>query len=347
MKLLVVSGYVSWDKISKGLMPSHHLYGVHEMIDHYENNNGQIRGYFKKDIFIDGYIDFYLWNSGKKNIIKQTFELLKLSKQYDLVYDILNRCSIYLGFLKKFSLYKTKLVTVLHHPPYRLQLKNSNSDAYIFFDKIYLDWAIKECPKKKNIYFINKWGPDKDWYDKVAVGFTKKNLDVKYIDTGKSKRDRDLIISVANETGIRIDYAGDIDQKEGMARSYKVDLSDDIGMVYRILQYNTIIIPVQKCQKELIGPLGVTSFLDCLALHKPIIVSDNVFFAKEVEDNNIGLVYKTGDQSSFKAALNKLSFEEGLYERIQNRICNYTYPRIEDYSKRLLEIIHLVYDRKE
>lgn len=35
MRILFVSNYNAWDKVRKGVMPSHHLFGVDEMIDHY------------------------------------------------------------------------------------------------------------------------------------------------------------------------------------------------------------------------------------------------------------------------------------------------------------------------
>ena len=35
MRILFVSNYNAWDKVGKGVMPSHHLFGVDEMIDHY------------------------------------------------------------------------------------------------------------------------------------------------------------------------------------------------------------------------------------------------------------------------------------------------------------------------
>lgn len=42
MRILFVSNYNAWDKVGKGVMPSHHLFGVNEMIDHFETPDSAI-----------------------------------------------------------------------------------------------------------------------------------------------------------------------------------------------------------------------------------------------------------------------------------------------------------------
>lgn len=39
MKILFVTGYNAWDQISAGIKPSHHLFGMHQLIDHYEKRD--------------------------------------------------------------------------------------------------------------------------------------------------------------------------------------------------------------------------------------------------------------------------------------------------------------------
>lgn len=339
MKILVVSGYNAWEKVSQDLMPSHHLYGIHEMIDHYEKGTSGLRGILKTSVCKSGYVDFYLWKGGAKNIFKQVIYLAKLSKQYDIIYDQLNRCSIYLGFFKKLGIFKTKIITILHHPPYSIQLKVSNSDAYIFFNSDYKQLAVISNSKKSERYFVNEWAPDYEWYQKALKSYVKSDTDVKFIDTGKSRRDRQLVIKTAEETKIRIDYAGDENQTDGFARSYCVDLKDDIGMIHRIMNYQTVLIPVLKNGKNKVGPLGITSYLDCLALGKPLIASDNVCFAKEVRDKKLGLLYKTGDKESFKKAITFLNENIDFYNEYQNNICNYKPRTMAEYSDTILKIL--------
>lgn len=47
MRILFVSNYAPWGKVSRGEMPSQHLFGIHELVDHYEINGDEVRGILK------------------------------------------------------------------------------------------------------------------------------------------------------------------------------------------------------------------------------------------------------------------------------------------------------------
>ena len=42
MNILFVSDYPAWLKVAKGEMPSHHLFGVFEMIDHFRTPSSAV-----------------------------------------------------------------------------------------------------------------------------------------------------------------------------------------------------------------------------------------------------------------------------------------------------------------
>ncbi|MDR3543888.1 MAG: hypothetical protein P4L69_23470 [Desulfosporosinus sp.] len=328
MKILFISGYAAWNKVSKKQMPSHHMYGINEWIDHYEQEDGKLHGILKKDVFDGGVVDFYLWKPGKENILRQVKLLLHLGKNYDLVYDILNRCSIYLGFFKKLGLFHTKLVTIMHHPPYKLQLMMADSDVYIFFNDDYRKMAISYYKKKENIYFVNEWYPDIRWYKGVLASLQTLDVDdVFFVDNGKSKRDRTVLIDAANVAQITVDYAGTdqvgAENIEAFAHPYEIDLKDDVGMVARLKTYKAIIIPVMKNKKVKIGPLGITSFLDCIALGLPVIASDNVCFAREIEENGLGLTYKNGEKDDLASKMRVLYKDGEFYKQCRLNLDNY------------------------
>lgn len=340
LKMLCISGYPAWEKVSLGEMPSHHLYGVHELIDHYENHGNSVRGLLKDSVSPGGYADFYLWQGGKTNIFRQTLELLRLSKEYDVFYDMLNRCSIFLGAFKRIGLFKAKLITVMHHPPYTIQLNITDSDAYIFFDEDYKQIATKANSSKKSCYFVNEWRPDVNWYTTAVTDEETKTLkEYFFIDNGKSRRDRQLLIEAAERAEIRVDYAGDSDESTGWARSYKVDLKDDLAQLKKLKKYKAIIIPISAANKERIGPLGITSYLDAVALGIPVIASDNACFAEKIKTINNGLIYKTGDSLDLENAIKRLHSNDDLYQTL---CANMTAERrldIKDYSNKLLTII--------
>lgn len=47
MKILFVANYLPWYKVAEKKMPSHHLFGIHEMVEHYEMSRGKLRGILK------------------------------------------------------------------------------------------------------------------------------------------------------------------------------------------------------------------------------------------------------------------------------------------------------------
>lgn len=64
------------------------------------------------------------------------FELLKLyakSFSYDVAYDVLTTVSKQFGVLNKFHLFKPRLVTIFHHPPFYKMMKYAKSDCSVFF----------------------------------------------------------------------------------------------------------------------------------------------------------------------------------------------------------------------
>lgn len=333
MRMLVVSGYPAWEKVPKGLMPSFHLFGVHELVDHYEPYGDSIRGIFKKEILDGGYVDFFLWQSGKQHIASQVRKLMTKSREYDVIYDQLNRCSIFLGALKKVGLFKSNLVTVMHHPPYDIQLAVSDSDAYIFFNENYKLLAAKAEPRKIDHYFVNEWRPDMEWYQKIYEASDIKSEDTFYIDTGKSRRDRKTLMQAAENTKIRVDYAGEYNGQDGWARPYEVDLKDDIAMIKRIMKYKAEIIPVAMSRKKKIGPLGITSFMDCLGLGIPVIASDNVCFADDIVKNGLGMLYKTGDEASLSSVMKYLMENVSFYETCRRNISHYNEKYGNEYSQ--------------
>ena len=339
MKILCVSGYPAWEKVSRQEMPSHHLYGIHEMIDHYEESNLSIRGILKTDLFDGGYVDFYLWNSGKKNIVKQTVELLRLSKQYDVIYDMLNRCSLFLGVFKRCGLMKSKLVTIMHHPPYKTQLKIATSDAYIFFNEEYKKIAERDNSKKTSWYYVNEWKPDLDWYNSIPEEGELVENACFYIDNGKSRRDREVLIEAADKAQIRVDYAGESDGEKGWARPYKVDLKDDTAQVRKLRRYKAIVIPIQNSKKEKIGPLGITSYLDAIALGIPVIASDNVCFADEIRKRKTGMLFETGNIDDLSLKMTKLLNDRSIYNECCDNLKRMDGMGIDQYSITLVGIL--------
>lgn len=345
LKMLYISGYDAWEQISNGIKPSHHMFGVHELIDHYEKSNGgELFGVLKSNVipgYDSGRIDFYIWESSRKDVLKHIKKLLHISSKYDLVYDCLNRCSMWIGPLKKLKIFKPLIITTMHHPSfYKLCLNVSGSDAYIFFNENYRNIALQYCARKKNRYYVNEWYPDSKWYEMVKDSVS---TDAFYLDNGKSERDRQLMIDAAEKTKIRVDYASNENQEKGYARGYKMKMDTYVGMTEKTRGYKSIVIPIRENKKFTIGPLGITSFLDCMALDIPVVTSNNTCFAEDVEKYTLGCSYETGNMQSLEQAMKKLYNDRDFYMECSENMQKYsTGKTIEKYSANLIYIINEV-----
>ena len=346
MRILFISGYDAWNNISKGLEPSHHLYGIHQLIERYEErSDGKLYGVLKAGIIKGesyGEVDFYKWESVKKDVLQHMKFLAKEGKNYDLIIDSLNRGSLWIGIAKRLGIIKSKVITVLHHPSsYKITLTIAKSDAYVFFNEKYRDIAITIHKCLSNKFHVNEWYPDSRWYKDIEKldCFT----DALFIDNGKSERDRNLMVEAAETTQTKIDYAGLENQTNSFVSSYKAGSISHVELIGRLKSYRCIVIPVKEFPNIVIGPLGITSFLDGMALGCPIITSDNTCFASDVDKYHLGITYKTGDLNSLRESLLRMKEDEAFWETCKNNMIKYSEGKtIEKYSENLTRIINSI-----
>lgn len=345
-RILFVCGYDdAWTQVSEGIKPSQHMFGLNEMIDRYTvDQNGDLHGHINAgNLFEDSCeVDFYEWKSIKKDVLKHISFFIKNRKKYDIIYDCLNRCSIWIGIFRKLNIIKAKIITMCHHPSYFIALNFSFSDAYVFFDEEYRRIAEKECKRKKNKFYVNEWYPENSWYEPFLEKSISKG-DVFFIDNGKTERDRSALQKSSEDLKIVVNYPGEVDENNGYFRSYKTNFSTYTEMTEKLLRYHSLIVPVKKFNKKKIGPLGITSFLDTVALCMPIIASDNTCFSGDIEKYQLGIVYKTGDAESLKKAMQKMHNDESFYKNCVQNLKNYKKTRdISAFSEKLKDIMRNV-----
>ena len=107
-RILFVCGYDdAWTQVSKGIKPSQHMFGLNEMIDRYTvDQKGTLHGHINAgNLFEDSCeVDFYEWKSIKKDVLKHMSFFIKNRNKYDIIYDCLNRCSIWIGIFRKLNI---------------------------------------------------------------------------------------------------------------------------------------------------------------------------------------------------------------------------------------------------
>lgn len=75
---------------------------------------------------------------------------------------------------------------------------------------------------------------------------------------------------------------------------YKQNVLNDKKMVELLCKCSIMVIPTFP-SKDLLGPIGNTSFCDATALGMPCIVASNTLMAENVMKFKLGLVYNVGD----------------------------------------------------
>lgn len=343
MKILYISNYEPWKLVSKGLMPSNHLFGINEILDRLtEDERGQWHGKFE-----DGIVDFvYVKNFDAK----QTLKYYVLACHYDVVYDVLNVISKYVGLIPK-CLRPFKLVSILHHPPFDTQLKYASSDAYIFFSQALMNIAKDAFPSMQDKMFVNEWRPDYDYYHRDV----KQELKYDFIDCGRTNRDHKTVIQalIATESkGLFFDKKRILEQKQYEIKEgintffYKDNFIPDNQYVNLMKSAKVMVLALPKSDK-ILGPLGATVIMDALGLGMPIICSDNSYCSELVEREGLGLVYKAEDPASLALCMNELKNEQRYNECKQNIVKYNLGGDLLNYSKKLMRIFYKVLNKKE
>ena len=350
MRILFVSDYAAWLPVSRGEMPSNHLFGIHQRIErYYTDSNGDIHGELSNG---GGQMDFYLidkyqmfpWSISR--VIHSLIIWLK-SFRYDVILDAVNQCRLLL-VLNRLYLLPCKIVTILHHPPFYLEEELGKADAYLFFSKNTMQHDARVVPSKEKAFFLNELGPDSSWYPVVPAG----KQEFICCDDGKTQRDTFLEKQVIEKLKIKSLTTYHSEYTEKLPGVFTKDV------FAKILNAKIMFIPIRKeafprklhlyekrrvrQNKDTIpnDPCGLTSFMDAIALGMPVICSDNTAVAEFIQANDLGRVYTTGSiDSAIDAFLQMM--DDDVYSMCKRNMMSYRETHnIDVYSDRLFAILN-------
>jgi len=356
MKLLYIGPFPAWKQIIEDKLATHHLYGMYELINSFDNNGKSIVGNLKNEVG-GGEIYFYCAHEKYFSLFKKTLlviqrmlhmvRLLFIIAKYDIVYDYSFQITMFYGFLKKMGLYKkTKFITWLHNPGYfKLALTLAGgSDAYIFFTSLHYDYAMQINPKIRNRCFLNEWYPDVERYENYRNQMDVVSSEYFFIDNGITERDHSLLLDVCARNKIptviseRAVKNREITIPDSVAL-YNYYGDNDNNIMELLISSKAIVIPLKQ-QRGMLAPYGITSFLDAIALRIPVICSDNACFAPQIADNKIGLVYKTSSADDLFDKMKMLYDDKTLYDELKENMIEFSKNRtIKQTSKKLQDII--------
>ena len=333
MKILFVSNYASWNAVRKDLLASHHLFGIYQEITSWNNlEDGNIRGYLKDNL---GYVDFYLCRS-----FRDPLKVWLKSYQYDIVYDTMNSCRRTGSLI--YYLSPAKLVQILHHPPFYKQLRYGNANAYIFFSDELRREALKSVPYRSERMFVNYWQPDKNYIAYRKGIICKKKQKYTVIDNGKTNRDHELLVSALQYSHTSAYVLNrDLHRIDGVLYVPNSYISDS-EVIDIIMQSRAIVIPMKRRQL-MYGPIGATSFMDAIALGKPVICSNYFYLADLVRQKNIGLVYKAGNVEDLAKCLSIIESDERTFLELENNVIQFAKKySIDNYSATIFSIFRKI-----
>lgn len=306
MRILFISNYKFWLNYvgrEKPTAASHHMFGMYQLIERFAAPN---RAVLRPEIG-GGTVDFVCYSSPG---IHEILELYIKSFQYDVVYDVLNAVSKYFSILNKIHIVKPKLVTIYHHPPFKKMMTFGRSDVSVFFTPKLLQEAESYVHDGRKMFY-NRWYPDIEWYDENRKGMdTTKQYD--FLDNGKTARDHNKFIrsvDAIGASGVIVTGHGqepsEYNEGGNVAIHYQ-DHPNDLNLLQLALHCKVMVVPLLS-DKDIVGPIGYTSYMDAIALGMPVVCPSNAAFADEVKEHGLGFVYGK-EEENFANAL-KLSLD--------------------------------------
>lgn len=215
------------------------------------------------------------------------------------------------------------------------------SDCSVFLTEELMNEAKKYTKDDREIVF-NNWYPDKEWYDQNRPMLsTIKKYD--FLDNGKSERNHNLFIRcmrtmpdqkaviVTDKNHIPTEY-----KDEENIDLYFQDTPNDYTMEQLCLNSKVMVIPLEEQVGKKMGPIGNTSYMDAIALGMPVVTNRNAVYAKEISENNLGVLFESTVDSMREALIESLDKYSVYAEKMKLFSRDHT---IVEYSKKLLSYI--------
>lgn len=330
--------------------PGHILYGVTE--------------FHKYDI---GVIFHKYVNVKKrqKRAFKNAVQIFFNRKHYDVLYGTHSYGLEFIILLKMLKLYKRPIILWQHRKVHSNDNYFINCfhryfyravDGLIFFTNIHIEESIKTGNVKIEQCHVVKWGADLDFYNLILKDLKEPPIG-SYISTGKENRDFITLIKAFSDTGATLDiYA----PKANGEVSYLKDF-ESIGSIPGNVQIHIVegVIPYDLAKKVATGKVvvicctqqyytvGLTTLVEALALGKPVIISDNIYYNIDIEKANCGIKVPYGDIKGWKGAIEYLESHEEIAKLMgQNarKLAEKEY-NLTSFSKEVINVFNIILGR--
>lgn len=315
-KIMIISNYLTpeyRELCKQEVKPKNHLWGEEEL---------KAMGFSLDYITIDRFS------------LKVLLRIWYKSFTYEYIFIPVSSYFKYLGVLKKLHLLRPKLIVVLHHPPFSRVLKYCKFNTILFLSKPHY----KQLHIKNSYYF--PWGCDIDFYKNHHLVKTDIPKSISFISNGYTNRDNETLVKAAVFSQNKLFYTSkkiiECDNSPYVyhcSNYFKTDLE-----ILNIMQsYDVLVIPLYK-SSEMLGTVGLTSFMDAVGMQMPVIVASNSPISELVEENEIGLIYEAGNFVDLSTKMKAISNLEnyirfyknmGIYaskislRKVNKQLCSY------------------------
>lgn len=336
MKLLYLNNYGCDKKYIKNCMdlniPRNHIWGIDFLQKEYE--------------VIIPYIPFKSWHPSNcwagriKRILTDLFFIIRYWN-VDIVYSAYQGRLTLFALLKKLHLSRKRLVIVIHH----------SSSKFFFatqYNKIfYLSPIIKQSYDQKCHIIESEyihWAGDKQYY---ASKYRKEEDKFMFISAGRSHRDYSCLEKAINtsaatnkKTLIICDELKIDNQYITCPQSRETLSYNELVNYYAISKF--MIIPINATLKNEL--CGLTSLVDAIQLGIPVLMSDNTNIGIDIEERQLGWIYKAGDAEDMAKKIEIMSLlSETDYQRMQNEIKKYANSHDYDkFAERLCQVMSII-----
>jgi hypothetical protein len=327
-RILVLNNYnltTVWDEVRQGLKPDHHLYGLNYLEQ--AGHSVEVIGDTLNDNLAN--IDELLRASHfpiPVGSLEQQSQILQKLDSADLIYSPCQTQSWLLLYLKALGFIDKPIICVAHHP-----IETGRGQ---FLRRPFICSALKASTafpslSKRVAAGINSlapgkskpltWGPDKNFYPQdgeigdviIAVGRTGRDFQTFGL-AAKAANVKAHIYCLENDWQPSFEKFGDaveITTSSHAKPLYYPEMFDNLknclAMAIPLTAQNTL--------------AGLTSFVDALALGKPIIMTRNSYIDIDIEKEGIGIWVNPNDVDAFEAAMLWLANEHSTAKEMGKR----------------------------
>ncbi len=255
--------------------------------------------------------------------LQQQINLLKKSKDYDLIYAPFIADIFILALLKTLGLYKKPIFALgldthipfknsflkrLREKALRIIYKNG-VDSLLFFNESIYQKNKEYGPLSKYDTFA-EWGADLDFFSNYIKKQTQPpTLDFIY-STGGTGRDFNTLIKAFNDIDFNLKVTTKRDEglKENITPNILIDNSVKPGLhsvgLIRKEYYNSLAVAISLQKTGHLWPVGITVIMEALAMAKPIISTVNDMYPFDLEKEKIGFYVDYYDVQGWKDRVN-------------------------------------------